>query len=277
MKILPQILKPTRIKMCIFGISLLFLMNSCTKDEVQKSNSIANNETEIVETKGDGTITHNVYYKGEKFVLKGKQDFENKLVNWENIPDKLKEWNKTGEEEVVSQVLLYDDRTDVYLFDSKEEHQEMFTFAEGNQNRLKGQNEVTLKTYNDIATSGSGGTIYGNILRSIANCCWAKRCFGNFWCYGDGAGSLPSSEDNEISGIQLGQTWWGAERAQFVCCQFSNWGGSRLYITKVTTNPIAYANMFNYNYTYIWNRNWNDAISSYELFQTNSFLSGQRI
>lgn len=271
----------------VLGFSLFILVTSCSKTEktTQLTKPIVDIENNTVQE--NSIIKQNIFYKGKKYLLTGTLDAEKKGIRYESVPNELLEWNKNGDEAVVSHVLLYEDRTDIYLFDTKEEHAEAFQFEDGKESRLKGYGQATLKTYQDVSfsnVSNISATNYSVILRQISNTIYKTFDFNsvgwNQYAYGQSIDWVGSNENDEISGIQLNSSF-GSERVHFMACVDANYQGARLYITKLYSG-VAYTDMFRYTYSIniwftTWQKNWNDEISSYEFFQTNVKLYNNQI
>ncbi|MFY7938828.1 MAG: hypothetical protein ACOVOQ_15730, partial [Flavobacterium sp.] len=182
-------------------------------------------------------------------------------------------------------VLLYDDRTDIYLFDNRELHKEAFVFEDANPNRHKGYNEAVSKTF--AGAQPWGGAILVNmssILRTLNNITWKTFDFNTCSAYGQSIPWVGNPENDNIEAVFLNKNT-GSERPHFMGCEHANWGGQRIYITLTSNNPngkYAYLGWYHlsrvwYNpFTWGW-RYWDNRISSYEMFQTNVKLYGIQI
>jgi hypothetical protein len=261
----------------VFLLSAILAISSCTKEAVQES------DKDILE------IKQNIIYKGVTYNLTGSLDIKNNKLEYTNFPDELREFKTESDDkaiQTVTHVIQYPEKTDIYLFDSKEEYNEVFTY-EANQNKLKGQNQAQIKTYDQLSVVTGLAIAHGTLFRTMTNPFWSKRNFGQTWAYADGIGWVGATENDRIDAIQFSDFTpsWTSERVHFVATNDANWGGPILRVTlasgttsanpKSGTAPIQSYPYFSGGWL-PWG-NWGNTISCYEMFQANVWMSGAKV
>jgi hypothetical protein len=197
----------------------------------------------------------------------------------------LEYYGDSSKTEQVSHVLVYDDRTDIYLFDNGEQHKQAFKFENADPIIKKGFNQAVSKTYANAFLSHQNRGVwlvnFSSILRTLNNTVWKTFDFNSCSAYGQSIPWVGSWENDNIEAAYLKKDA-GSERPHLMSCQHANWGGCRLYVTLVTNNVNgAYLFMGAYPMRFRWWtlswQFWDNEISSYEMFQTNVKLYGVKI
>jgi hypothetical protein len=260
-----------RFALWYFGLLFLIFITGCAKDDFKS-------DSQTIQ------IKQNIIYKGVTYNLEGTYDTITKQVNYTSKPEALLEFGKDTNIPTVTHVILYEDRTDIYLYDDTPSFKANVKFGDGNPNRLKSLNGARCNTYDGLQTLGNTAWYYGTNFRTLTNPNYGKLFFSSVWGYGNSVPWVGSAENDAISAITLedfntpSAPWVNStvERVNFQGCQHINWGGSRLYIT-LASGKIGIGAVKVYPFK-LWGwlpwETWDNTISSYEIVQANVWVGG---
>ena len=252
----------------------LFAVTSCNKEDMKS-------DTQSI------YIKQNIIYKGVTYNLEGTYDTATKQINYISKPTALLSFGTDTNVATVTHAIIYEDRTDIYLYDDTSSFHANVEFGDGSQNRLKSMNGARCKTYDGLGLSGLFAIPFGANFRTITNPNWGRLFFNSVWGFGNSVTWVGSWENDAISSLTLEDfntptsPWANStvERVHFMGCQHAVWGGSRLYVTlaggRLATAPIGVYPFKLWGWL-PWGT-WDNKISSYEIVQANVWVGGYTI
>ena len=154
----------------LIGVFLIFtfliVVTSCNKEDLKSdAQSIY--------------IKQNIIYKGVKYPMEGTYDTTTKQVNYTSKPEALLAFGQDTNIATVTHAIIYEDRTDIYLYDDTLSFNQNVQFGDGNQNRLKSMNGARCKTYDGLGYSGLFAIPFGTNYRNFTNPNWQNSLFGS--------------------------------------------------------------------------------------------------
>jgi hypothetical protein len=259
-----NLMKPTLLKMSIFGIILFTTIFSCTKEEQKKDVAKSNTEDWV-------EVTNKTVFEDKEYIVKFKADKNSSKMEFiQNLPMdvllKLKPYeeartmvkeiyiDETGEEvtnvyknqaDFESNSKLYKESLKVYSKDSKEPF------------RLKGLNGGKTKLWEHGANSGF-------MLQSLTNQ-WLP--YGNNYMYQDNYANVGPNCNDKISTLELfhEQRWDGYT---FTIYEHSDYLGLNVYFWFTPWQSQIYykKDLWTVNMTYYiaWYTTWNDQLTSWK-------------